>query len=188
MEEKELLSKAKTDEKAVELLLEKYKPLVIKIARRYFLLCGDIDDLVQEGTIGLYKAIKSYDENSTASFMTFASVCIKRQLQSLIRKEHTQKNSMFLDLFDSDLLEHLDIPTNKENPESQAISHQNMVYINQQIKTLLSKFEYEILQKYLSGLSYTQIAEECNVPKKSVDNALNRLRNKLSHLLDDINN
>ena len=76
--------------------------------------------------------------------------------------------------------------TNAENPEMVAISNQNMEYINSQIKLLLSKFEYEILQKYLSGKSYNQIAEEAGVSKKSVDNALHRLRSKLSHLLDDI--
>ena len=186
MEEKELLRQAKTDEFAVEKLLSQYKPLVIKIARRYFLVSGDIDDLVQEGTIGLYKAIKSFDENRDASFKTFATICITRQLQSLIRKEHTQKNAVFYDLLDSDFLENLDIASNIENPEMVAISNQNMEYINSQTKLLLSKFEYEILQKYLSGKSYTQIAEESNVSKKSVDNALHRLRLKLSHLLDDI--
>ena len=186
MEEQELLKQAKTDELAVEKLLSKYKPLVIKIARRYFLLSGNIDDLVQEGTIGLYKAIKSFDASKDASFKTFATLCIKRQLQSLIRKEHSLKNSVFYDILDSELLENLNLATNAENPEMVAISNQNMEYINSQIKLLLSKFEYEILQKYLSGKSYNQIAEEAGVSKKSVDNALHRLRSKLSHLLDDI--
>jgi len=187
MEEKELLKLAKTNEMAVEELLQKYKPLVIKIARRYFLLSGDIDDLIQEGMIGLYKAIIGYDETKDARFITFATICITRQLQSLIRKEHAQKNFAFWELFDSDLLENLDVPSNAENPEERAISNQNMEYIISQIKSLLSKFELEVLMKYLSGYSYTQIAGDCNVNKKSVDNALARLRSKLSHLLDDIN-
>ena len=187
MEEKELLKSAKTNEEAVEKILTQYKPLVIKIARRYFLVCGDIDDLVQEGMIGLYKAIKSFDESKDASFKTFATICVTRQLQSLIRKEHSQKNLVFLDLFDSSILDNVDIATNRENPEQQIISSQNLEYIQSQIKELLSKFEYKILQKYLSGLSYTQIAEQEGISKKSVDNALSRLRGKLSHLLDDIN-
>lgn len=187
MEEKELLKLAKTNEMAVEELLKQYKPLVIKIARRYFLVSGDIDDLIQEGMIGLYKAIIAYDDNKDASFLTFATLCVTRQLQSLIRKENAQKNFAFWELFDNDLLENLDIPSNIENPEQRAISNQNLEYINSQIKLLLSNFELEVLQKYLKGYSYTQIANEAGVNKKSVDNALARLRSKLSHLLDDIN-
>ncbi len=189
MNEIELLKSAQNNEHAVEELLTKYKPLVLKIARRYFLVGGDIDDLVQEGTIGLYKAIMAYNEEKEASFLTFATLCIKRQLQSLIRKENTQKNSVFLDLFDGEEMEKLmNIPTNKENPEQVAISNQNMQYIQQEIKSQLSEFEYQVLKKYLNGMSYEKIAEESNTNKKSIDNALSRLRSKLSHLLDDIKN
>lgn len=188
MNELELLKSAQTDENAVEELLKRYKPLVIKIARRYFLVCGDIDDLVQEGTIGLYKAIMAYNQEKEASFLTFATLCIKRQLQSLIRKENTQKNSVFLEIFDNEDMDKLiNIPSNKENPEQVAISNQNMKYIKQEIKSQLSDFEYKVLQKYLNGMSYERIAVESETNKKSIDNALARLRAKLSHLLDDIN-
>ena len=186
MEERELLSLSKTDELAVEELLKLYKPLVNKIARRYFLLSGDTDDLVQEGMIGLYKAIKSFDEDKDASFKTFASICITRQINSLIRKEHSQKNDMFLDLFGSDVIDNLDVPTNRENPEQTAISNQNMEYIQSQISLLLSDMESKILGLYLDGLTYEQIAGKVGISKKSVDNALSRVRIKLSHLLDDI--
>ena len=189
MNEIDLLKSAQTDKYAVEELLKKYKPLVIKIARRYFLVCGDIDDLVQEGTIGLYKAIMAYNQEKEASFITFATICIKRQLQSLIRKENTQKNSVFLDLFnDDDLNKHINIPTNKGNPEQVAISNQNMQYIKQEIKSQLSDFEFKVLQQYLDGMSYEQIALQSGTNKKSIDNALARLRSKLSHLLDDMHN
>ena len=186
MEEKELLSLAKTDADAVEELLNLYKPLVSKISRRYFLISGGDDDLIQEGMIGLYKAIKNFDETKDASFKTFATLCITRQINSLIRREHSQKNDIFLDLFGSDIIENLDIPTNRENPEQNAISNQNLEYIKSQIKLLLSDFEERVLSLYLDGYSYSQIADECGVSKKSVDNALARLRLKLSHLLDDI--
>lgn len=189
MNEIELLNSAQTDEYAVEELLKKYKPLVIKIARRYFLVCGDIDDLVQEGTIGLYKAIMAYNQKKEASFITFATLCIKRQLQSLIRKENAQKNAVFLELFDNeDISKLIDIPTNKGNPEQVVISNQNLQYIKNEIKSQLSDFEYKVLQRYLNGMSYEQIANESGTNKKSIDNALARLRAKLSHLLDDINN
>ena len=186
MEERELLKLAKTDELAVEKLLTQYKPLVIKIARRYFLVSGDIDDLVQEGMIALYKAINTFDESKEASFKTFATLCVTRQLQSLIRKENTQKNSMLWDLIDNELVQRHDVATDIENPEAVAISNQNMEYIDNQIKLLLSKFEIQILKKYLKGESYNQIAQETKVSKKSVDNALARVRAKLSHLLGDI--
>ena len=189
MNEIELLKAAQTDEYAVEELLKKYKPLVLKIARRYFLVGGDIDDLVQEGTIGLYKAIMVYNQEKEASFITFATLCIKRQLQSLVRKENTQNNSVFLDLFnDDDLNKLINIPTNKGNPEQVAISNQNLQYIDSEIKSQLSDFEYKVLQQYLNGMSYEQIATENGTNKKSIDNALSRLRAKLSHLLDDIYN
>jgi len=187
MEEKELLKLAKTDEFAVEKLLTQYKPLVTKIARRYFLVSGDIDDLVQEGMIGLYKAINTFNDSKDASFKTFATLCITRQLQSLIRKENTQKNLMLWDLIDNEIFQNLDVASDIENPEALAISNQNMEYIDNQIKLLLSKFEIQILKKYLKGESYNQIALETKVSKKSVDNALARVRIKLSHLLNDIN-
>lgn len=187
MNEIELLKKAKTDDTAVEELLKSYKPLVIKIARRYFLAGGELDDLIQEGMIGLYNAINGFNENKDASFKTFATLCITRRLQSAVRKENTQKNKMFLDLFDADAVANLNIPSDKENPEAKIISRENYKYINAQIQKLLSDFELEILKKYLIGMSYDNIAKECGVTKKSVDNALSRLRAKLSHLLDDTN-
>ena len=188
MEEIELLKIAKTDKSAVEELLKTYKPLVIKLSRRYFLAGGELDDLVQEGMIGLYNAINSFDEKKDASFKTFATLCITRRLQSAIRRENTQKNKVFLELFDTELMNSINIPSDRENPEARIISQENYEHINSEIEKLLSKFEYDILKKYLSGLSYDQIADESGVSKKSVDNALSRLRAKLSHLLDDIAN
>ena len=188
MTELELLNVAKTDEKAVETLLNLYKPFVSKIARRYYFVGGDIDDLMQEGMIGLYSAIQTFDPSKDASFKTFASICITRKLQSVVRHANTNKNKVFLELFDMDAFESFDIATDRENPEKTAISKENYAYINQQIQNKLSNFEKKILKLYLEGLSYDQIAFECNVSKKSVDNALSRLRSKLFYLLDDIKN
>ena len=188
MTEMELLEKSKTDEKAVEDLLNLYKPLVSKIARRYSFVVGELDDLIQEGMIGLYQAIKGFDKNKDASFKTFANLCITRKLQSAIRKQNNNKNKVFLELFDIDAFENFDIASDKENPEKTAISRENFDYINQQINEKLSDYEKHILKLYLNGLSYDKIAFECNVSKKSVDNALSRLRSKLFYLLDDIKN
>ncbi|MBO7508614.1 MAG: sigma-70 family RNA polymerase sigma factor, partial [Clostridia bacterium] len=89
MTETELLEKSKTDEMAVETLLNLYKPLVSKIARRFEFVGGELDDLVQEGMIGLYSAIKSFDNTKDASFKTFATLCITRKMQSAIRHQNT---------------------------------------------------------------------------------------------------
>lgn len=175
------------NEENIENLLVKYKPLVIKIARQYFLMGGDIDDLVQEGMIGLFKAIKSFDEQKNASFKTFATLCIKRQIQTAVKKSNALKNNVFNDLFDDKILEMIDQPSTKENPEEQAISKQKYQYINNEIKFKLSEFEKHVLREYLSGKSYEDISKMLNVTKKSIDNALSRIRSKLLHLLNDTN-
>ena len=186
MNEKELLKKAKTDDSAVEELLKKYKNLVLKIARHYFIVGGDIDDLTQEGMIGLYKAINSYCEEREANFKTFATLCIKRQILSAIKKANAKKNQVFMHLFDNSSLVFLDVPTNRENPEFNYISKENYNIINKEIQNNLSKMELQVLKEYLAGENYVDIAKKLNVQKKSVDNALARIRQKLTHFLDDI--
>ena len=186
-EEKELLQLAKNSETAVEELLNLYKPLVSKIARQYFLVGGEIDDLIQEGMIGLFRAIQTYDDTKNASFKTFATLCIKRKMQSAIRNANANKNLIFNELFDDEMLDYIEQPSEKENPEKKAISKENYKYIKNEIKTKLSNFEYEVLQKYVAGLSYIDIANHYGVSKKSIDNALFRIRGKLMHLLDDTN-
>ena len=175
------------DEENIDILLAKYKPLVIKIARQYFLVGGDIDDLVQEGMIGLFKATKSFDSQKNASFKTFATLCIKRQIQTAVKKLNALKNNVFNDLFDDKLLESIDTPSAKENPEEQAISKQKYQHIKNEIQNKLSEFEKQVLQKYLEGNSYDDISSDLNVAKKSIDNALSRIRSKLLHLLNDTN-
>lgn len=187
MEENELLRLAKVDEASMEVLLSSYKPLVSKIARQYFAMGGEYDDLVQEGMIGLYKAIKSYDESKDASFKTFATLCITRQMLSAIRKTKTIKGKMFAELLDDELISTLDTISDSENPEELAISKQKGEFINREIQNNLSEFELKVLIKYCSGMSYDDIAKECDTNRKSIDNALSRIRSKLMHLLDDTN-
>jgi RNA polymerase sporulation-specific sigma factor len=186
MNELELLEKSKTDEKAVEKLLTMYKPLVLKIARGYFIVGEEIDDIVQEGMIGLYKAINSYEEEK-AGFKTFATLCIKRQILSAIKKANTNKSKMFWDLCDDQTLDFFLAPSNKENPENKIISKENYNLLNSTIQNSLSDLEKSVLKEYLAGGKYEEIANKLGMEKKSVDNALNRIRNKLLHLLDDIN-
>ena len=187
MEENKLVEMAKTDEVAFETLLQNYKVLVSKIARSYYIVGGEMDDLVQEGMIGLYKAINSYDAQKQASFKTFATLCIKRQIQTAIKKAMSNKSKMFHSLIDNETISFLNIGSNKENPEKNYISQENYNIITDEIKNTLSKLEKKVLLQYLEGYTYDQIAENLNMNKKSVDNALNRIRNKLSHFLSDIN-
>lgn len=170
---------------SAEEMMTAYKPLVCKIARRYYLEGGELDDLIQEGMIGLYKAIKNFDSGKDASFKTFATLCIKRQIQTAVRSANSQKNSAFLQALDDNDKMLGDIPSNRENPEQKIIAEQSYIQTQQSIQTALSKKEYTILNVFLQGYSYEQIAGFLNISKKSVDNALVRIRAKLSHLLSD---
>ena len=106
---------------------------------------------------------------------------------SAIRKTKTIKGKMFAELLDDELISTLDTISDIENPEELAISKQKGEFINQEIQSNLSEFELKVLIKYCSGMSYDDIATECEVSKKSADNALSRIRSKLLHLLDDTN-
>lgn len=187
IQEEQFFNISKNDEQSVENLLNEYKPLVSKIARQYFLMGGEIDDLIQEGMIGLYKAINSFDKTKNATFKTFATLCVKRQIQTAVKKSLSLKNSLFHELFDDSILDIIDTPSAKENPEEKAISKEKYEFIKTEINQRLSGFEKDVLKKYLSGMSYENIAKSLSVTRKSVDNALSRIRIKLSPLLDDTN-
>ena len=170
----------------IDKVLEEYKPLVVSIARRYFLVGGDFEDLIQEGMIGLYKAVQGYDENSQASFLTFANLCITRQIQSAIKHANTKKNKVLNELTISgdDIEDKMNLIVSLEpNPEDKFISQQNMDYINKQIASNLSQFERQVLNFYIDGKKYDDIASLLNVTRKTIDNTLVKIRKKLSFLL-----
>lgn len=170
----------------IDEILEEYKPLVVSIARRYFLAGADFEDLIQEGMIGLYKAVQSYDEKAQASFTTFANLCITRQIQSAIKHANTNKNKVLNELTISgdDAEEKMNLIVSLEpNPEDKFISSQNMDYINKQIQTNLSQFERQVLNYYIEGLKYDDIASKLNVSRKTIDNTLVKIRKNLSFLL-----
>ena len=172
--------------KPIEEVLEEYKPLVVSIARRYFLAGADFEDLIQEGMIGLYKAVQSFDENAQASFMTFANLCINRQIQSAIKHANTDKNKVLNELTISgdDIEEKMNLIVSLEpNPEDKFISQQNMEYINNEIAKNLSQFERQVLNYYIEGLKYDDIALKLNVTRKTIDKTLVKIRKKLTFLL-----
>lgn len=193
----ELIEKAQNgDENAIEKLLSNYKPLVNKIARSYFLTGGDIEDLVQEGMIGLYKAIKTFKKGKTASFMTYAGTCIKNQIQTAVRIASSEKNMVLSTALPIDSKESFDdeeeeieivLPSPLPKPDEKIENKENFAQITKQIVKSLSQLELKILISYLKGYNYSEIAQQNNISKKSVDNALSRIKNKLSFLKNQNN-
>lgn len=193
----ELIEKAQNgDENAIEKLLSSFKPLVNKIARSYFLTGGDIEDLVQEGMIGLYKAIKTFKKGKTASFMTYAGTCIKNQIQTAVRIASSEKNMVLSTALPIDSKESFDdeeeeieivLPSPLPKPDEKIENKENFAQITKQIVKSLSQLELKILISYLKGYNYSEIAQQNNISKKSVDNALSRIKNKLSFLKNQNN-
>ena len=196
MTDEELSFQAQSgDENAVNELLSKYKSLVNKIARSYFLTDGDIEDIVQEGMIGLYKAITHYHDKKNASFKTFASTCIKHQIQNAVRIASSEKNKILssaLPIFEqSDLDEEYDlkeipIPSDLPSPDDKLIEKEKLEELKNKIEKSLSSLELKVLSLYLQGYNYNEISKLGNINKKSIDNALTRIKNKLSFLKNDI--
>ncbi len=178
------------DDSSLDFLLKKYKRMANKIARSYFLIGSDYDDLLQEAMIGLYKAIKSYKETEKASFKTFAYLCITRNVQSAVKSAHSKKNAILTDAIslssvskneDNDEID-LIIPSTVLSPEKELIENENYQEVKEIITNTLSKFEQKVLKLFLLGESYEQISKTLNITYKSVDNALSRIRSKLSFL------
>ena len=178
------------DKNAVNELLTRYKSLINKISRSYLLVGGDIEDIIQEGMIGLYKAIMNYNSEKNASFKTFASTCIKNQIQSAIRVASSEKNKVlstamsFQDQNTDEDDEEMEImlPSTIPSPDDKVLERENVKEIFQVIKESLSELEQKVLVLYLKGYNYNEISEKMNISKKSIDNALSRIKNKLSFL------
>ena len=179
------------DKSAFEYLLNKYKELVNIKVSKYYIVGAEKDDIIQEGLIGLFKAIKSYKSDMKNSFKSFANMCIERQLITAIKSSNRQKHmplnsylslnvsaydeedgksdTPLIDVFNTTLIEDpLDTITKKEY-------YQN---IEKTIDKSLSDFEKKVLNKYINGKSYIEIAEDLDTPVKSVDNAIQRIRKK----------
>lgn len=180
-----LLAKEGNSEAELE-LFNKYRSLINKYSRGYFLVGGDVEDLIQEGMIGLYKAIKNYSQEKDASFATFASLCIRRQIQSAIRNASTQKNKILSSAVPITDEEDDDYGifsiTSADRPDQKLINKQTNEEIFSQLKKMLSPLEFDVLKYYLAGLTYEQISQKTNLSKKSIDNALSRIKNKLSSI------
>lgn len=192
--DEEIVSQAQQhDDAAVEYLLYKYKNFVRSKARSYFLIGADHEDIVQEGMIGLYKAIRDFKPEKLSSFRAFAELCITRQIITAIktatRQKHIPLNSyvslnkpIYDDESDRTLL---DVITEGRvaNPEDMLISQEDVGLIEDKIGQMLSSLEREVLSAYLDGKSYQEIAQELDRHVKSIDNALQRVKRKLEKFL-----
>lgn len=150
-----------------------------------FLIGGEKEDLIQEGMIGLFKAVRDYRPQKNASFSTFANLCVERQMYKAIemsaRQKHKPLNS-YISLSEEDgpLKDTEDVL--QQNPETIVIGRENASHLMEHIKEALSPFENQVLEAYLKGMDYVQIAELMGKSPKSIDNALQRIRNKLQSL------
>ena len=199
--EGELILRAQNgDDEAMNKLLSRYKTLVLSVTRKYFLINNEPSDLVQEGMIGLFNAIRSFDKSSHVSFYSYARLCIKRQVQSAVISNNRLKNQMLNTYFSINnqgkilLTESRgDEKLNDEDngfyleskgftPEENVVFKEKLEETEDKIEKALSTYEKEVLRLYMSGLNYTQIAIKLKKDAKSIDNALSRIKIKLKFL------
>ncbi|OCL27853.1 RNA polymerase factor sigma-70 [Orenia metallireducens] len=182
------------DKLALEYLIKKYKSFVKIKSRSYFLIGADREDIIQEGMIGLYKAIRDYRVDKLASFRAFAELCITRQIITAIktatRQKHQPLNSyvslnrpIFSEESDRTLLDVLR-SSKLSNPEELFITYESYEILETSIKKMLSDLELRVLMEYLKGKSYQDIAISLKRHVKSVDNALQRVKRKLEEFLE----
>ena len=182
------------DSRAEEVLIKRYKNFVLAKSRSYFLVGAGREDIVQEGMIGLYKAVRDYKIDRLASFRAFAELCITRQIITAIkaatRQKHQPLNSyvslnkpIYDEESDRTLLDILK-GTKLNNPEELFVSKETYDLIENQISEMLSTLEFNVLQEYLNGKSYQDIADTLDKHVKSVDNALQRVKRKLEDFLE----
>ena len=192
--EEELIASAQNgNEEAMAVLLERYKSLVRALSRPLFLMDGDQDDLLQEGMIGLYKAIQTFQDQKNASFETFATLCIKRQLYRAINASNRKKN---IPLNSHISIDNAQDPTNAElekifvtdaaqamrqkSPEDIIIGQENVENTQKKMFMHLSNMEKQVLELFLQGLTYQEIAQKMEKSPKTIDNALQRIKKKVA--------
>lgn len=182
------------DEEATEYLIKKYKNFVRSKAKSYFLVGADREDIIQEGMIGLYKAIRDYRVERLTSFKAFAEICIKRQIITAVkmatRQKHIPLNSyvslnkpMFEEECERTLIDLLS-SLKMSDPEEVMINREKFQYLEQKMGELLSDLELDVLESYLEGKSYQEIARDMDRHVKSIDNALQRVKRKMEKHLD----
>lgn len=195
IDEEVILDAREGNEIALEYLINKYKGFVRAKARTYFLIGADREDIIQEGMIGLYKAIRDFKGDKLSSFRAFAELCITRQIITAIKTATRQKHiplnsyvSLNKPIFDEESDRTLmDIISEESisDPEILMINREEFLGIESKMGEILSSLEWEVLTLYLEGKSYQEIAEELKRHVKSIDNALQRVKRKLEKYLEE---
>ena len=179
------------DNRVTEYIIEKYKDLVRRKSKAMYILGADHEDLLQEGMIGLFKAIRDYDAGRDASFYTFAELCVTRQIYTAVqaagRKKHSFLNS-YVSLYGGqagseeegypELIQEL-VAEGSRNPEDMVIDRENLESLEMAIEKELSSFEKQVLELCLTGMGYTEIARVLGKTAKATDNALQRIKTKI---------
>ncbi|RDY25333.1 RNA polymerase sporulation sigma factor SigH [Romboutsia weinsteinii] len=197
-DEYDIVLKASNGDKiALEYIITKYRNFVKAKAKSYFLIGADKEDIIQEGMIGLYKAVRDFDGNKTNSFKCFAEICITRQIITAIKTATRQKHiplnsyvSLNKPIYDEESERTLlDIIATSivTDPEELIISKEELRRIESKMNELLSDLELEVLELYLNGKSYQYIADRLERDVKSIDNALQRVKRKLEKHLENRN-
>lgn len=200
MNDEELVRLIQTEnnKEALEFLLDKYKNLVNMKVSKYFIIGAEKDDMIQEGMIGLYKAIRSFEVEKHSAFKSFANMCVERQMITAIKTSNRQKhmplnsylslNSSPNDEDDEDGADLLDIFNANlvEDPLETVTKKEYYSYVEKTINNSLSDFEKKVLNRFINGESYEQIASKLETPVKSVDNAIQRIRKKAIKNIIDI--
>ena len=184
--DEELIARLRDGETIIEdYLMEKYKGLVRQKARAMFLIGGDTDDLIQEGMIGLFKAVRDFQPGREATFATFARMCIDRQIYSAIQNSNRQKHlplNSYVSLNQEDESSPI-WELSVENPEEIIIDQETTRDLQQKISDYLSPMENKVLDLYLKGEGYVEIGRILGKSPKSIDNALQRIRAKIREVI-----
>lgn len=197
MADEQLIRNLRDGETAItDFIMEKYKFLVKKHAKAMFLLGGENDDLIQEGMIGLFKAVRDYNLEQEASFYSFAELCISRQMYTAIKNSQRQKHmplNSYISLYEqgsksaeenhSPMIDNLQ-NAKDNNPEELFLTKEYYESVEQELKSLLSDLESRVLYLHLRGEDYQRIAKLLDKSPKSIDNALQRIKGKVSTLIN----
>ena len=191
-------SESEDSDIAMEFFLEKYKGLVLLQARSLYLVGGDKDDLLQEGMIGLYKAVREYDEDKSDLFAPFANRVIRQYMCNAVIADNRKKNqplneyvsfyspvmNTYGEQESSSLIDTIMAAPESSNPEDLVIDKENVIMLESELGECLSDFEKKVYTLYVSGMDYKEIAAKLSKTPKAIDNALQRIRGKLSKLLN----
>lgn len=198
LQDEELVILSRSDSKAMDYLLNKYKGVALSCSKSLFILGGDNQDLVQEGMIGLFKAIRDFDERKNIKFSTFAQICVKRNIYTAITNSNSPKNEPLnkgLSISHTDSSDDDDYFKNLStddlglseiyNPEDNVINKEKYDEIIDFMSKELSKLEYQVMDLYIIGLTTSEIAKVLGKNEKTTDNAFQRAKNKIRKFLEE---